>query len=294
MLLPFDYVRARSREEAVDLAIRAGAGGRFLAGGTDLLVRIHDRQLRPQVLIDLKGIVGIQAVSPRAGGGLVVGAATPLNRLISHEAVRAGYGLLAEAAHTVGSVQIRNRASLGGNISNASPAADTAPALLLYEAEIVTWGQAGERRIPISEFFKGPGATALSAGEFVFQVELPALKERSFGTYLKLGRTGAVDLSIVSVAALALEGGEVRLALGAVAPTPVRVREAEAILRNRKDQHAIREAAAAARRFAEPISDIRASKEYRLEMTEVLSARAIEQALRGLEAGAGARRGDRP
>ncbi|MGE5586920.1 MAG: FAD binding domain-containing protein [Clostridia bacterium] len=284
MLLPFDYVRARSREEAVDLALRAGAGGRFLAGGTDLLVRIHDRQLRPQVVIDLKGIEGIQTVSSCDGGGLVVGAATPLNRLIKHDAVRAGYGLLAEAAHTVGSVQIRNRASLGGNISNASPAADTAPALLLYEAEIVTWGPAGERRIPIGEFFKGPGATALGEGEFVFKIGLPALKERSFGVYLKLGRTNAVDLSIVSVAALALESGEVRLALGAVAPTPVRVKQAEAVLRHRKDREAIREAAAAARRLAAPISDIRASREYRLEMTEVLTTRAVEQALAGLAA----------
>ncbi|MGE5594211.1 MAG: FAD binding domain-containing protein [Betaproteobacteria bacterium] len=284
MLLPFDYVRARSREEAVDLALRAGAGGRFLAGGTDLLVRIHDRQLRPQVVIDLKGIEGIKAVDSCDGGGLVVGAATPLNRLIKHEAVRAGYGLLAEAAHTVGSVQVRNRASLGGNISNASPAADTAPALLLYEAEVLTWGPAGERTIPISEFFKGPGATALGEGEFVFKIALPALKERSFGVYLKLGRTNAVDLSIVSVAALALEGGEVRVALGAVAPTPVRVREAEAILRRQKDREAVREAAAAARRLAAPISDIRASREYRLEMTEVLTMNAVEQALAGLAA----------
>lgn len=284
MLLPFDYVRARSREEAVDLALRAGAGGRFLAGGTDLLVRIHDRQLRPKVVIDLKGIEGMQAINCCDGEGLVVGAATPLNRLIRDELVRSRYGLLAEAAHTVGSVQIRNRASLGGNISNASPAADTAPALLLYEAEILTWGPSGGRKIPVCEFFKGPGATALGEGEFVFKVRLPILKERSFGVYLKLGRTRAVDLAIVSVAALALEGGEVRLALGAVAPTPVRVREAEAILRNRKDKEAIKEAAAAARRLAAPISDIRASREYRLEMTEVLTARAIEQALAGLAA----------
>ncbi len=284
MLLPFDYVRARSREEAVDLALRAGAGGRFLAGGTDLLVRIHDRQLRPQVVIDLKGIEGMQAINSCDGEGLVVGAATPLNRLIRDELVRSRYGLLAEAAHTVGSVQIRNRASLGGNISNASPAADAAPALLLYEAEILTWGPSGGRKIPVGEFFKGPGATALGEGEFVFKVRLPILKERSFGVYLKLGRTSVVDLAIVSVAALALEGGEVRLALGAVAPTPIRVKEAEAILRNRKDKEAIREAAAAARRVAAPISDIRASREYRLEMTEVLTARAIEQALAGLAA----------
>lgn len=284
MLLPFDYVRARSREEAVDLALRAGTGGRFLAGGTDLLVRINDRQLRPQVVIDLKGIEGIKAIDSCEDGGIAVGAATPLNRLIGHDAVRARYGLLAEAAHTVGSVQIRNRASLGGNISNASPAADTAPALLLYEAQVVTWGPTGERTIPIGDFFKGPGCTALREGEFVFKVVLPAMKEWSFGVYLKLGRTRAVDLAVVSVAALAMESGEVRVALGAVAPTPVRVREAEAVLLHRKDREAVREAAAAARRLAAPISDIRASREYRLEMTEVLTANAIERALAGLAA----------
>ncbi|MGE5586438.1 MAG: FAD binding domain-containing protein [Bacillota bacterium] len=285
MLLPFDYVRARSREEAVDLACRAGADGKFLAGGTDLLVRMHDRQLRPRVVIDLKGIDGMQAIGCCDSEGLVIGAATPLNRLITDGAVRSKYCLLAEAAHTVGSLQIRNRASLGGNISNASPAADTAPALLLYEAEIVTWGPSGPREIPVGEFFRGPGTAALAEGEFVFQIRLPVLKERSYGVYLKLGRTSAVDLAIASVAVLALEGGEVRIALGAVAPTPIRVKEAEAIVRSRKDEGAIREAAATARRRAAPISDIRASKEYRLEMTEVLAARAIEQALAGLAAG---------
>ncbi|MEW5865572.1 MAG: xanthine dehydrogenase family protein subunit M [Bacillota bacterium] len=283
MLLPFDYVRARSKEEAVDLARRAGQKAKFLAGGTDLLVRIRDRQLRPEVLIDLKGIPGIEGIAYREGEGLVVGAATLLNRVIRDEVVRSRYALLAEAAHTVGSLQIRNRASLGGNISNASPAADTAPALLVYESEVVTWGPSGSRVIPLAEFFRGPGVTALGEGEFVYAIKLPTLKERSFGVYLKLGRTNAVDLAMVSVAALALENGEVRLALGAVAPTPIRLKEAEAILRGRKDEEAIARAAVAARRAAMPISDIRASREYRLEMTETLTAKAVAQALAGLE-----------
>lgn len=282
MLVPFDYVRARSKEEAVELARKAGQKAKFLAGGTDLLVRIRDRQLRPEVLIDLKSVPGIEGIAYHEGEGLVVGAATPLNKVIRDEVVRSRYALLAEAAHTVGSLQIRNRASLGGNISNASPAADTAPALLVYESEVVTWGPSGSRVMPLAEFFRGPGATALEEGEFVYQIKLPALKERSFGVYLKLGRTNAVDLAMVSVAALALENGEARLALGAVAPTPIRLKEAEAILRGRKDKEAVARAATAARRAAMPISDIRASKEYRLEMTEVLAARAIERALAGL------------
>ncbi len=281
-MFAFDYVRAGSREEAVDLAMREGPAARFLAGGTDLLVRIHGGDIEPRVVIDLKGIPGMQDIAYRDGEGLFIGAAAPLGKLIGDEVVRCRYGLLAEAAHTVGSLQIRNRASLGGNIANASPAADTAPALLVYEAEVGIWGPDGPRTVPIAEFFRGPGVTALEPGEFVYEIRLPALEERSSGVYLKLGRTSAVDLAIVSVAALAKEDGEVRLALGAAAPTPVRLKGAEALIRGRRDEDAIRRAADEARRAAVPIGDIRASKEYRLEMTWVLTTRAVEQALAGL------------
>ena len=286
VLLPFDYVRARSNEEAVELAIEAGQNGSFLAGGTDLLVRMYDGQLRPKTLIDLKDIEGIRGIRCQDGQGLSIGAASSLNHIARNDFICKEYNLLAQAAHTVGSLQIRNRASIGGNICNASPAADVAPALLVYEAEIETRGPSGTRFIPVSEFFLGPGMTVLEHGEFVSKIHLPKLNSLSYGVYLKLGRTNSVDLSIVSVACLVLSGGEVRIALGAVAPTPIRVREAESILVDRKDEEAIALAAAAAKETAVPISDVRAGREYRLDMTEVLTRNAITQALAGL-AGAG-------
>jgi CO/xanthine dehydrogenase FAD-binding subunit len=284
VLLPFDYVRAQSKEDAVSFAIEAGPNGRFLAGGTDLFVRMYDRQQRPKTLIDVKEIEGIEGVECRNGQGLSIGAASPLNMLVGNTTIRSEYGLLAQAAHSVGSLQVRNRASIGGNICNASPAADTAPALLVYEAEIETWGPRKPRLIPISEFFTGPGGTILEHGEFVYKIRIPQPDTKSYGVYLKLGRTNSVDLSIVSVACLALAGGEVRIALGAVAPTPIRVREAESILLSRKDEEAIALAAAAAKETAVPISDVRASDRYRLDMVEVLTKNAIEQALAGLAA----------
>ena len=128
MLLPFDYVRARTKEDAVSLAIKAGPTGSFLAGGTDLLVRMYDRQHRPKTLIDVKEIEGIGGIEYQNGEGLSIGAATPLNTIVRNKFIRQEYGLLAQAAHSVGSLQVRNRASIGGNICNASPAADTAPA----------------------------------------------------------------------------------------------------------------------------------------------------------------------
>jgi CO/xanthine dehydrogenase FAD-binding subunit len=284
VLLPFDYVRAGTREDAVNLAIEAGHTGSFLAGGTDLFVRMYDRQLRPKTLIDLKAIEGIEGIEHQNGEGLSIGAASPLNMLVRNKFIRSEYGLLAQAAHSVGSLQVRNRASIGGNICNASPAADTAPALLVYEAEIETWGPKSSRLIPISEFFTGPGKTVLEKGEFVYKIRLPKNDTQSYGVYLKLGRTDSVDLSIVSVACLAFASGEVRIALGAVAPTPIRAREAESVLLSSKDDEAIAQAASLAREMAVPISDIRAGEEYRLEMIEVMAGNAIRQALSGLAA----------
>jgi CO/xanthine dehydrogenase FAD-binding subunit len=284
VLLPFDYVRARSKEDAVDLALEAGPDSRFLAGGTDLFVRMYDRQLRPKTLIDVKEIEGINGIECQNGQGLSIGAASPLNLLARDDFIRSKYGLLAQAARSIGSLQVRNRASIGGNICNASPAADTAPALLVYEAEVETWGPRNTRLIPIHRFFTGPGMTVLEHGEFVYKIRIPEPDARSCGVYLKLGRTNSVDLSVVSVACLALAGGEVRIALGAVAPTPIRVREAESILLGTRDEEAIALAASLAREMAVPISDVRAGNEYRLEMVEVLAKNAIRQALTGLAA----------
>ncbi len=284
MLLPFDYVRARTKEDAVNLAIEAGPNGSFLAGGTDLFVRMYDRQHKPKILIDVKEIEGIEGIECQNGEDLSIGAASPLNMLVRNKFIRSEYGLLAQAAHSVGSLQVRNRASIGGNICNASPAADTAPTLLVYEAEIETWGPKNSRLISIGEFFTGPGKTVLEQGEFVHKIRIPKKDTESYGVYLKLGRTNSVDLSIVSVACLALASGEVRIALGAVAPTPIRVRKAESVLLNSKDEEAIARAASLAREMAVPITDIRAGEEYRLEMTEVMTGNAIRQALAGLAA----------
>jgi carbon-monoxide dehydrogenase medium subunit len=182
----------------------------------------------------------------------------------------------------VGSYQLRSRATMGGNLCNASPAADTAPAALVLEAVLVAQGPEGERRIPSREFFKGPGENALGKGELLLAVEIPPPPKGAAGRYLKLGRNAAGDLAIVGVAVLgypasdSVSGFRFRMALSSVAPTPIRVPEAEKLLAGRAiNDEAIDAAASAARTAAHPIDDVRASANYRSAMVEVLARRAL-------------------
>lgn len=282
-LKSFEYLKPQSLGEACLLLGTHGPEARVLAGGTDLIVRMRDRQVTPRYVIDLKGIPGIASIAVAEDGDLVIGAGATLNAVAESTLVQGRYQILSQAAHSVGSYQVRNRATLVGNICNASPAADIAPALMALEAVVQVCGPLGDREISVGSFFAGPGKTVLGAGELVRAVRIPAIPYPSKGVYLKHSRRKAVDLAMVGVAVLVVQkpsGPEVRIALGAVAPTPIRAPQAEDLLnRGGFGGPNLDLAAAAAAEGASPITDVRASREYRAEMVRVLCRRAVEGAI---------------
>lgn len=279
----FDYLRPTTREQVLDLLAKYGPEARLMMGGTDLLVRMRDGVISPKVVVDVKDVPGMRHVLYDPHCGLTVGAAVTLNEVVRNRYVRAHYPLLAEAARSVAYYQVRNRATLGGNLCNASPAADTAPAALVLEGRIVLCGAAGEREVPANEFFVGPGKSAREPEEFVVAVRFPIPPQGSKGTYLKLGRNKAGDLALVGVAALgfrsdsAASGYVFRLALASVAPVPLRAYEAERVLAEQSpEEQAFLAAARKAVEAVAPIDDVRASAAYRREMVHNLTLRALE------------------
>jgi len=277
----FDYVRAETMEQVSEL-LSNDKNSLPLMGGTDVFVQMRDGAISPGLLVDVKHLPGMNSIDGDRSGNLRIGAAVNLNALAAHQKVVESFPLLVEAAHAVGSYQLRSRATMGGNLCNASPAADTAPAALVLEAVLVAIGPSGERRIPAQDFFVGPGQNALQEGEILKSIEFPQAPKGSVGRYMKLGRNTAGDLAIVGVAVLGYadknspSGFRFRMALSSVAPTPIRVPEAERILtREAISDEMIGEAAHAARQAAKPIDDVRASASYRLEMVEVLARRAL-------------------
>jgi len=263
------YYHRPGTPEEVSLLLQE-TGARLLAGGTDLLVQMRSGEAPPSSLIDLGGLASLAEIRPSPGGGVRIGAMVRLSHLIAHELCRP-YPALLEAAATVGSVQIRNRATLVGNVCNGSPAADTAPALLVYEATVNIMGPDGRRAIRVEDFWRGPGNTVLKSGEWVESISLPQ-PPRHGGCYLKLGRTLGTDLAIAGVA-MCVTSKDTRVALASVAPTPVRARSIEAIL-NTATRELPTGLGAAIESAINPIDDLRASARYRRAMTLVLVERA--------------------
>jgi CO/xanthine dehydrogenase FAD-binding subunit len=280
----FDYVRATSRDEVVGLLAQHGDAARLMMGGTDLLVRMRDGVIRPRVVIDVKGLPGMRAVAVDGESNLIIGAAVTMNEVERHPQVRARWPLLAEAAGSVASYQVRNRATLGGNLCNASPAADIAPALLVLEGSIVLYGPKGECEVRGEEFFLGPGKAALGAQEFVTGVRIPAPPAGCAGRYLKLGRNRAGDLAVVGVAVLgfpvsdAPSGARFRIALASVAPVPLRADKAEQVLAaSAPSEAAFAQAAEKAAEASAPIDDVRSSAAYRKAMVRNLTLRGLRE-----------------
>jgi len=278
----FDYVRAGTRDEVVRLLEQYGGTARLLMGGTDVFVRMRDGFIRPQIAIDVKHLPGMRDILYDARAGLTVGAAATMNQVARHPDVQAHYPPLAEAANSVASYQLRNRATLGGNLCNGSPAADTAPAALVLEGRIVLYGVDGEREVPAGEFFLGPGKTALRPGELMTAIRFPIPPARAVGRYLKLGRNQAGDLSIVGIAVLgfpdetASSGYRFRIGLASVAPLPLRALKAEVILAtNPPGEEIFALAAEKAMGAATPIDDVRASAAYRKAMVRALTLRGL-------------------
>jgi carbon-monoxide dehydrogenase medium subunit len=269
----------RRVEDAAALLAKHGEAARVLAGGTDLLAQMKAGLRHPAVLVDLKRIPELLELGA-ADGGLVIGAAAPAVVLREHAELRRLFPGLAEAAALIGSEQIQGRASLGGNLCNASPAADTTPALLVNEAVVEIAGPGDRRRVPAAEICAGPGQTTLRPGELVLSIRLPAPPARSADAYLRLIPRSEMDIAVVGAAvrvALAPDGrcAEARVALGAVAPTAIRVPEAEAALvGSRFEAAALARFAEAASRAARPIDDKRGTVAYRRQVAGVLARRA--------------------
>jgi carbon-monoxide dehydrogenase medium subunit len=243
-----------------------GPDARLLAGGTDLLVRLRSRRATPTVVIDLKRIGELRADITAIEGGIRIGARTVMTDVIEDARVREYFPALVDAARTVGSVQIRNRATLTGNLCNASPAADTAPPLLAYGAHLNLLSSGGQRRVPVDGFFEGPGRTALLPGELVASIDLAAPVERAGSAFERLTRRRGVDLAIASVCCIVRESGDVRFAFGAVGPRPFAV--------SSKRDAPLDEVL----RHAQPVSDLRAHADYRAAMLPVLARRALRTA----------------
>ena len=268
-----------SRCEACGLLREYGQEAKILAGGTDLLVRFRSGAATPQHVVNIKKIPGLGVVEI-AGGGVRIGAAVTMNEAEKALASIPSHRVLAEALHGIGSYQIRNRATVAGNLCNASPAADSVPALLVLEAMVEIAGPDGERAVAAADFCTGPGRTVLMPGEWVTGLKIPAVKPGAAGIYLKHSRRRMVDLATVGVAAIDAGTG-VRIALAAVAPRVFRAKMTEDLLRAEGlTEDSIVRAASLTARSAAPISDIRASREYRLHIVEVLTLRALRFLLR--------------
>ncbi len=281
----FEFFNPLSLSEVFELLDRYGADARLIGGGTDLLVQMKQKLILPQKLINLLNLSELRGIE-RNGNSLRMGALTRHSDIERSSLLENGWKLLAWAAHKIGSPQIRHLGTLGGNLCNASPSADTASPLLVLGAEVCLASRRGERRLPLESFFTGPGQTVLEKDEVLKEVIIPRPPVNSSFSYLKLGRRKSMDLALVSAAVLLTADprrekfGQVRIGLGSVSPTPIRARETEKRLEGSPiEDEAIREAADVASRECRPITDIRASAEYRKEMVRVLVERAIKAAL---------------
>lgn len=279
----FDYFSPSSLAEAFTLLKDYQGRASLLAGGTDLLVKMKKRAALPVAIIDLNRIAELSFIEV-ADDHLHIGGLTRLAVISQSPVVKEKATALAEAINVLASAQIRHRATIGGNLCNASPAADTAPPLLALEASVKLKSADGERTVPLSQFFLGPEQTVTKADELVAAIIIPLQEGAS--TFIKLGRRKAFTLSIASAAAFArVNNGkfeEVRVALGAVAPTPIRGRKVEDALKGKSaSEENIEKAAELVKQECRPISDIRASAEYRREMSYALTKRALKKVGRG-------------
>jgi len=280
----FAYKRPATVAEAVALLDRHGPEAHVLAGGTDLVIGLRDGSRAPSVVIDIKRIAELRPGIVEEGGRVTIGATTTMTELASSALIRRHFPALAEATAVVGSVQIRNRATIAGNICNASPAADAAPPLLVYDATVVAAGLSGTRRIPIDEFFVESGVTTLARGELVTAIELPVPARRSGAVHVRRTRRRGHDLASVTLCCSVDEAGVTRLAYGSVGPRPVVCVDESGTL---ADPGAPTEARA---RILEGMfagaspskRSMRAGPEYRLAMLRVLGWRALQVAIERL------------
>ena len=286
----FEYLDPKTMEEAALLLSRHKAAAKVIAGGTDLVVQLKQWERLPRYIINMKGIPNHDFIACDEKEGLRIGALATIRSIEVSPVIRQKFSILARAASELGTSPVRNCATIGGNLCNAAPSAETAPALLVLEARVKIISADGERTVPIEDFFTGPGQTVLHPHEILSEIQVPNPLPRSGGMYLAQTLRKSLDLAIVGVAVVTTLDGDilrdVKIALGAVAPTPIRARRAEAVIRGQRLSDALLdEAGLAASQEASPIDDIRGSVEYRRKVIRVLVGRAIKQAAEQIKAG---------
>lgn len=279
----FRYFEPPTLQYALYLLNRYGDSACVLAGGTDLIVQMRDGIKKPRYVVNIKKVQRLNEIRVEENG-VVIGALTVVNAIHESSLIKEMFPALNQAAGMLASYQVRNRATIGGNLCNASPAADLAPPLLIYEAKLRIADVSGEEEVPIEHFFLGPGKTVVNPGKILKEIYVPKPKEGTYSIHLKFGARRAMECAIVNVAAsITFEDNickDVKIALGSVAPTPIRAKTAEAEVCGKEvDEEVIEKAAEAAARDSRPISDIRASAEYRRDMVKVFVKRALHSLL---------------
>ncbi len=271
------YTAPSTVEDAVRILAGASGVAKVLSGGTDLLVQLRSGRVKPDVIVDTKKIPGISGISER-NGGFVIGAATPGAVLGENEALRKAWPGVVEAANLIGSTQVQGRASLAGNLCNASPAADSVPALIAARATCVIVGASGQREAPVESIVTGPGRTSLKRDEFIIAFHLPKRAPRSSDAYLRFIPRTEMDIAVVGAAInVTLDASgtctDARVVLGAVAPTAVLV-DTKALIGRKLDDTALAGLDEAARKACKPIDDKRGTIAYRIKVAGVMARRA--------------------
>ncbi len=283
---PFEMYQPTTLQEASRLLKEKGPGGRFLAGGTDLVIAMKEKGLTPEYIVDLKRLPGLSGIRKNSDGSITIGALTTMREIETSKLLREKYPFLCQSAAEVGSIQIRNRATVGGNMSNATPSADVAPSLIALQAIAKVAGAGGERTVALEEFFLGPGRNALSPDEILTEITIPPTSPRLVGDYIKFSPREMMDLAYVGVAVVYSlndkKCADVRIVLGAVAPTPIRAKKAEAALEGQiLSAELAANVGAIAAEEAKPISDVRSSADYRRAMVGAMTKRALLNAPAG-------------
>jgi carbon-monoxide dehydrogenase medium subunit len=284
MIVPeFEYLSPQSLQEACALLVQYGDRAKVLAGGSDVLVKMKDGLIGPAYLVSLKQLDSLKAIRYQRGTGVIIGARATHNEIMNNNILQEKYRSVCEAAHTMAADQIRNIGTIGGNLVNAVPSADLPPILIALDAQARIAGPSRERTILLEDFFLGPGKTVLENGEILAEIIIPD-QPTTGSNYIKFGLRRAGALAVAGVASsVTLRDGvcqDVRIVLGAVAPTPIRARQAENILRSKKiSQDLINEAGKIAATESKPINDIRGSIEYRRNLVDVLTRRSLKAAI---------------
>ena len=281
-LSKFDYYAPETIDEAFRLVGEIGKGAMFMAGGTDLLIKTKRKLLKPKAVIDIKKIKGLDEISFDKKKGLTIGSTVALTTIENHPLIKEKYPAIADAAHATANVQIRNMASISGNLCNAAPSAENAPVLMAMGAIVNLASQEGTRSVPLDEFFKGPGKTIIKQGELLTSINVPVPPKGAGTSYQHISARGKVDISAVGVGAMLIMKGDIcedaRIFLGAVAPVPMMAKNAQKVLKGKKlTEELLQTAGITASKECKPITDMRASAEYRTLMVAVLTGRAIDE-----------------